>query len=197
NGVLDTEASPRENLDALSSAWGGWWACERGRLTLGGAVWEEPDLTITEDMLVAGIRVIARRPFEDQFNTVKAQFADATAEHVVTDLPVLASETYRAADNGERLVRDLGELPGETDPVRGQRLMKLALLKGRRQRQAILPCSLAAWGVRLGDNIRVTIPRRGWEAKAFEVTGRAVTVGPEGVQVRLTCLETGPAIFDW
>ncbi|MBL3580763.1 hypothetical protein JMJ92_21930, partial [Rhodovulum visakhapatnamense] len=41
------------------------------------------------------------------------------------------------------------------------------------------------------------IPRRGWEAKAFEVTARAVTVGPEGVQVRLTCLETGPAIFDW
>ncbi|RBO54115.1 hypothetical protein DSD19_05125 [Rhodovulum sp. BSW8] len=197
NGVLDTEASPRENLDALSSAWGGWWACERGRLTVGGAVWEEPELTITEDMLVAGIRVIARRPFEEQFNTVKAQFADATAEHVVTDLPVLASETYRAADNGERLVRDLGELPGETDPVRGQRLMKLALLKGRRQRQVILPCSLAAWGVRLGDTVRVTLPRRGWQAKTFEVTARAVTVGPEGVQVRLTCLETGPAIFDW
>ncbi|MBL3580625.1 hypothetical protein, partial [Rhodovulum visakhapatnamense] len=197
NGVLDTEAAPRENLDALSTAWGGWWACERGRLTVGGGAWEEPELTITEDMLVAGIRVIARRPFEEQFNVVKAQFADATAEHVVTDLPVLASETYRAADHGERLVRDLGELPGETGHARGQRLMKLALLKGRRQRQVILPCSLAAWGVRLGDTVRVTLPRRGWQAKTFEVTGRAVTVGPGGVQVRLTCLETGPAIFDW
>ncbi|TDX19820.1 hypothetical protein [Rhodovulum visakhapatnamense] len=197
NGVLDTEAAPRENLDNLSTAWGGWWACERGRLTVGGGAWEEPELTITEDMLVAGIRVIARRPFEEQFNVVKAQFADATAEHVVTDLPVLASETYRAADHGERLVRDLGELPGETGHARGQRLMKLALLKGRRQRQVILPCSLAAWGVRLGDTVRVTLPRRGWQAKTFEVTGRAVTVGPGGVQVRLTCIETGPAIFDW
>ncbi|RAP39559.1 hypothetical protein BYZ73_19845 [Rhodovulum viride] len=197
NGVLDTSATAAENLTDLSSAWGGWWSYERGKLSVGGAAWEEPAFTVTEDMLVAGIRVTARRPFEEQFNTVKAQFADPESEHVVTDLPVLDSEAYRIADNGETLVRDLGELPGETGHARGQRLMKLALLKGRRQKQVVLPCSLAAWGVRLGDNINVTIPRRGWTDKQFEVTGRTVQIGPDGVSVTLTCIETGPAIFDW
>ncbi|MBL3580736.1 hypothetical protein, partial [Rhodovulum visakhapatnamense] len=197
NGVLDTAATAAENLDDLSSAWGGWWSYDRGKLAVGGAAWEDPAFTVTEDMLTGGIRVTARRPFEDQFNTVKAQFADPAHEHVVTDLPVLDSETYRAADNGETLVMDMGELPGETGFARGQRLMKLALLKGRRQKQVVLPCSLAAWGVRLGDNIRVSIPRRGWTDKAFEVTGRTVKIGPEGVSVTLTCIETGAAIFDW
>ncbi|MBL3587790.1 hypothetical protein JMM61_21005, partial [Rhodovulum sulfidophilum] len=105
--------------------------------------------------------------------------------------------TYIAADNGEPLVLDMGELPGETGFARGQRLMKLALLKGRRQKQVTLPCSLAAWPVRLGDTIRVSLPRRGWTAKTFEVTGRTVHIGEDGVRVTLSCIETGPAIFDW
>ncbi|SIO36334.1 hypothetical protein SAMN05444722_1680 [Rhodovulum sp. ES.010] len=197
SGALDTADSPRANLDQLSAAWGGWWAYDRGRLTVGGAAWEEPAVEITEDMLVAPIRVRARRPFEEQFNTVKAQFADAAAEHVATDLPVLSSAAYRAEDNGEELVRDLEELPGETSHARGQRLMKLALLKGRRQKRVELPCSLAAWNVRLGDNVRVTIPRRGWTQKNFEVLARRVRVAPDGVGITLTCIETGPAIFDW
>ncbi len=197
NGVLETEATAAENLNDLSSSWGGWWTCERGRLTVGGAAWEEPAFTVTEDMLVGGIQVTARKPFEEQFNTVKAQYADPENEHVVTDLPVLDSATYIAADNGEPLVLDMGELPGETGFARGQRLMKLALLKGRRQKQVTLPCSLAAWPVRLGDNIRVSLPRRGWTAKTFEVTGRTVHIGEDGVRVTLSCIETGPAIFDW
>ncbi|MBL3562790.1 hypothetical protein, partial [Rhodovulum sulfidophilum] len=197
NGVLETEATAAENLNDLSSSWGGWWTCERGRLTVGGAAWEEPAFTVTEDMLVGGIQVTARKPFEEQFNTVKAQYADPETEHVVTDLPVLDSATYIAADNGEPLVLDMGELPGETGFARGQRLMKLALLKGRRQKQVTLPCSLAAWPVRLGDTIRVSLPRRGWTAKTFEVTGRTVHIGEDGVRVTLSCIETGPAIFDW
>ncbi|WP_178390829.1 hypothetical protein, partial [Rhodovulum sulfidophilum] len=197
NGVLETEATAAANLNDLSSSWGGWWTCERGRLTVGGAAWEEPAFTVTEDMLTGGIQVTARKPFEEQFNTVKAQYADPENEHVVTDLPVLDSATYIAADNGEPLVLDMGELPGETGFARGQRLMKLALLKGRRQKQVTLPCSLAAWPVRLGDNIRVSLPRRGWTAKTFEVTGRTVHIGEDGVRVTLSCIETGPAIFDW
>ncbi|MCE8458511.1 phage tail protein, partial [Rhodovulum sulfidophilum] len=197
NGVLETEAPAAANLNDLSSSWGGWWTCERGRLTVGGAAWEEPAFTVTEDMLVGGIQVTARKPFEEQFNTVKAQYADPETEHVVTDLPVLDSATYIAADNGEPLVLDMGELPGETGFARGQRLMKLALLKGRRQKQVTLPCSLAAWPVRLGDTIRVSLPRRGWTAKTFEVTGRTVHIGEDGVRVTLSCIETGPAIFDW
>ncbi|MBL3554257.1 hypothetical protein [Rhodovulum sulfidophilum] len=197
NGVLETEATAAANLNDLSSSWGGWWTCERGRLTVGGAAWEEPAFTVTEDMLTGGIQVTARKPFEEQFNTVKAQYADPENEHVVTDLPVLDSATYIAADNGEPLVLDMGELPGETGFARGQRLMKQALLKGRRQKQVTLPCSLAAWPVRLGDNIRVSLPRRGWNAKTFEVTGRTVHIGEDGVRVTLSCIETGPAIFDW
>ncbi|MBL3563371.1 hypothetical protein JMM65_22005, partial [Rhodovulum sulfidophilum] len=82
NGVLETEATAAENLNDLSSSWGGWWTCERGRLTVGGAAWEEPAFTVTEDMLTGGIQVTARKPFEEQFNTVKAQYADPENEHV-------------------------------------------------------------------------------------------------------------------
>ncbi|MCF4115745.1 hypothetical protein JMK10_02700, partial [Rhodovulum sulfidophilum] len=63
NGVLETEATAAANLNDLSSSWGGWWTCERGRLTVGGAAWEEPAFTVTEDMLTGGIQVTARKPF--------------------------------------------------------------------------------------------------------------------------------------
>jgi hypothetical protein len=197
NGVLDTGAAPSDNLDALSTSWGGWWTADQGKLRFGGAAYALPVLTITEDMMVGPIKAKARRPFEEQFNVVKATFADARAEFVPTDAPVLASDTYRAQDNGEDLVRDLGELPGETSWTRAQRLIKMALLKGRRQKSVEVPCSLAAWPVRLGDTVALTVPRRGWLAKEFEVTARRSAIGPDSVSVTLSMIETAPDLFDW
>jgi hypothetical protein len=153
--------------------------------------------TIDEGDMVAPIRVRARRPFEDQFNVVKAVYADPDAEYVPTDLPVLESETYRLADNGEELVRDLGELPGETGFARGQRLMKLILLKGRRQKSVDVACNLSKIGIGLGDNVRLTVPRRGWDEKTFEVTGKTISIAPGNVSVAFSLIESGPEVFDW
>jgi hypothetical protein len=197
NGVLDTGVAPEVNLNRLSTSWGGWWTVDKGRLTVGGGAYETPTVTLTEDDLAGPLKVRARRPFEQQFNIVKAVYADPLEDHVPTDLPVLASTTYRDQDNGEELVRDLGELPGETSHARGQRLMKLALLKGRRQKMVELPCTLAAWGVMLGDNIKLTIDRRGWVEKAFEVVGVQRSIAPGAAQVSLSLIENGPDVFDW
>ncbi len=196
NGVLDTALGCDENLDRLSTSWGGWWTVDRGRLSVGGGWYDPPTFTVTEDMMRGPIRVRARRPFEEQFNIVKAVYADPDAEHTPTDLPVLSSTVYRAQDNGEDLVRDLGELPGEVSHARGQGLMKLALLKGRRQRLADIPCSPEVWGVRLGGNVRVDVPRRGWDQKPFEVVGRTARISANEVRVALSCIETGPDVFD-
>ena len=197
NGVLDTAARPSENLDALSTAWGGWWTADQGKLRFGGAAYATPVMTITESTMVGPIRSKARRPFEDQFNMVKATFADARAEFVPTDAPVLKSAVYKVQDNGEQLVRDLGELPGETSWTRVQRLMKLSLLKGRRQRSVDVPCNLAAWGVKPGDTVALTVTRRGWTDKEFEVAARRVSVSKDGVSITLSLVETGTAVFDW
>ncbi|WP_299734643.1 hypothetical protein [uncultured Roseobacter sp.] len=197
NGVLDTGISPEQNLDRLASSWGGWWTCDKGLLTFGGGAFEVPAVSLTEDDMAAPIRVRARRPFEDQFNVVKAVYSDPESAHVATDLPVLSSNTYRAQDNDQELVRDLGELPGEVGFARGQRLMKLALLKGRRQKNVDVPCTLSAFGVSLGDNIRLTVPRRGWTEKTFEVVGRTATIQSGIARVGLSLLESGPEVFDW
>lgn len=198
NGVLDTASSAEENLNRLSTSWGGWWTVDKGLLTVGGGAFEAATLTLTEDDMAGPIKVRARRPFEDQFNVVKALYADPEAEHVPTDLPVLDSATYQAQDNGEVLVRDLGELPGETGFARAQRLMKLALLKGRRQKMVEVPCTYdAAKTIQLGDNIMLTAERRGWTAKTFEVVGRTTAIMPGKVQVGLSLIESGPDVFDW
>jgi hypothetical protein len=197
NGVLNTADSPKKNLDRLSTAWTGWWTVDRGKLVVGGAAYEPPVHSIDEDLLVAPVKVKARRAFEDQFNIVKAIYADPDERFTPTDLPVLTSETYRLVDNGEELIRDLAELPGETSFARGQRLTKQVLLKGRRQRSVELSCNLGAWPIKLGDNVMVTIPRRGWASKVFEVTGRSVAIRPGDVRVSLSLIENGPDIFNW
>lgn len=197
NGVLDTALAPSGNLDRLATSWGGWWANDRGRLSVGGGAFEIPSFELDFDMVSGPIRVTARRPFEQQFNQVKALYADPAQQFTATDLPVLKSATFKAEDNGEDLVRDLGELPGEISFARGQRLQKLALLKGRRQKRVEIPCNLAAWGVRIGDVIEVTIPRRGWDRKQFEIERRVVVISPSKVEVRLSMLETSAAIYDW
>ncbi|MEQ3630816.1 MAG: hypothetical protein ABNG97_05885, partial [Sulfitobacter sp.] len=193
NGVLDTAVAPEENLNRLSSAWGGWWSVDRGALTVGGGAYEAPTFELTEDMINGPVRVMARRPFEQQFNQVKAVYADPESEYTATDLPVLKSATFKAEDNGEDLITDLGELPGETSFSRGQRLLKLELLKARRQRRAEIPCTLAAWNVQIGDVIEVTIPRRGWQKKEFEVERRVVRIMPGNVSVSLSLIETSAA----
>ena len=197
NGVLDTASAPEANLDRLATSWGGWWSVDRGQLTVGGGAHAFPSFEITESVINGPVRVMARRPFEQQFNQVKALFADPGVEFTATDLPVLKSATYKAEDNGEDLIKDLGEFSGETSFARGQRLQKLALLKGRRQKRAEIPCNLSAWNINIGDVVEVTLPRRGWAKKLFEVERRVVQIEPGNVGVRLSLIETSAAIYDW
>ncbi|WP_108259125.1 phage tail protein [Mangrovicoccus ximenensis] len=201
NGILDTAVAPSENLDRLATAWGGWWTHDRGLLSVGGAGYEAPSFAVDPDMMVGTIDTQAKRQFEDQANVIKGVFAPADAEFVLTDLPVMSSAAFRAEDAGQELVQDIGELPGETDIERGQRLQKLVLLKGRRQKSAVVPCNLEAVGVGLGDTVTLDAPWRGWAAKPFEVVGREISVGPgEGGEVRasviLSLIETDAAVYD-
>uniref|UniRef100_UPI0015560D05 hypothetical protein n=1 Tax=Mangrovicoccus sp. HB161399 TaxID=2720392 RepID=UPI0015560D05 len=185
----------------LATSWGGWWAHDKGLLSVGGAAYEAPAFAITPDMFVGTMETQAKRQFEDQANVVKGVFAPASAEFVPTDLPVMSSSTFKAEDAGQELVRDLGELPGETDEDRGQRLQKLSLLKGRRQKSAVAPVNLQAVSVGLGETVTMDAPWRGWAAKPFEVVGREISVGPgEGGEVRasviLSLIETDAAVYD-
>uniref|UniRef100_UPI001555E07B hypothetical protein n=1 Tax=Mangrovicoccus sp. HB161399 TaxID=2720392 RepID=UPI001555E07B len=47
NGVLDTGIAPTDNLDRLATSWGGWWAHDKGLLSVGGAAYEAPAFAIT------------------------------------------------------------------------------------------------------------------------------------------------------
>lgn len=197
NGVLDTASTPRENLNRLASSWGGWAEDDRGQFSVGGGAYEPSSLSITEDMMTGPVSYSARLPFEDQANVIKGIYADKDNQFTATDLPVLSSDTFKAEDAGKRLTRDLGELYGETDAVRGQRLQKLSLLKGRRQKTAEIPCTLAAWSVRLGTTCDVTLPHRGWNAKEFEVVGWKAEISAANPGVVLSVIETNEAVFDW
>lgn len=197
NGVLSTADAPEANLDRLATAWGGWWVVDRGKLTAGGAAYQLPSFEIDESICSGPVKVNARKPFEQQFNQVKALYADPDSEFVATDLPVLKSATYQAEDNGEALVSDLGELPGETSFSRGQRLQKRVLLRARRQKRVEIPCTLAAWDVSIGDTVEVSLARRGWVRKEFEVERRVVSIQPGKVEVRLSLIETSAAVDDW
>lgn len=198
NGVLETSASPAANLDALSSSWGGSWADDRGELRVTGGYYETPSLHITEDMVVAAIATNPRRNFEDQINTLKAAYADETEKFTATSLPVLSSATYLAED-GEESLHDMGELPGETNLARGQRLMKIEMLKARRQRTCTVPCNFSAWHIGVGDTVTITTERlwKGWTDKPFEVQAVERAATPDDCRVTLSLIETAASVYDW
>lgn len=194
NGVLSSEADPRENLKAIVSSMagvaryvGGYWALRAGAYTI-------PVDTLTEDDLADGtIGIVARSPRRELFNAVRGRFVDPANLYALHDYPLYASSVYAAEDAGEVIYQDL-DLPMTNDATMAQRIAKLALHQARQPLTVEATWKLSAYKYGAGDTIMLTLERYGFLSKPFRVIDRDLM--PEG-RIKLVLREEAQASYAW
>ncbi|MBC2834051.1 phage tail protein [Paragemmobacter straminiformis] len=144
--------------------------------------------------------VTTRVSRSEQFNAVRGTFISPANDWQPDDFPAIQSGVYLAEDKGDLKFLDV-ELPMTTSATMAQRLAKILLESARRQITVNLPGKLSAWRVGAGEVVPVTMARRGWTEKPFEVRSIGTQIeDADGVPVLVPDLllrETSPLIWDW
>lgn len=195
NGVLSTDQSPRDNLDALAEAMAGTVTWAQGRYIVRAGRHLATELTITESMLAAGAITIqpdAQRT--ELYNRVVAKYVEPAKAWTTIEAPPVTNATYVADDGGLDLPMDV-TLDMVTGAMRAQRLAKIMLERNRQGMRVQLKTNLMAYDVVPGSVVALTLARYGWSAKQFTVTDRAHDFA-EGT-VALTLRETAATVWDW
>lgn len=200
NGVVDTDETPKSVLGSLLTGCGGRLIYTGGQWQLQVAAYLASSGTLDEDDLDGPIKLQTLVGKRDLCNGVKGVFVNPVGCWQPTDFPPVTNATYTAADNYERLWRDM-QLPFTVSPATAQRLAKIELEKVRQQITTVWPCKLSALRFQAGDTVALTNTRRGWSAKVFEITDLRMvlreTDGAPRLGVDLTLRETAAAIYDW
>ena len=196
NGVFTTAEIPSDIIEDVLSSMGGSLWYSQGKWRMKPAYWTEPVLTLNEDDLRSSVSVSTRHSRRDNFNVVKGTFRGEESNWEVTDYPQVTNGAFLTADGGQESVVDV-DLPFTSTFVEARRLARITLESNRQQLVVTAAFGLRALEVQVGDNVRLTNSRFGWQDKEFEVV--AWTFGlVEGLdlQVNLTLKETAESIFD-
>ncbi len=158
-------------------------------------------MTITEDMILSGLRVMSKVPRADCFNTVRGTFISETQGFEESDFPAITNSAYVTEDSGLEIAEDLtyGMI---ISPARCQRLAKIELESVRQGIMVEFTATMAAYQVEPGEWVSLTFSEMGWSAKTFEVMRSALQIddGPDGAPqftVGLVLRETAAGIYDW
>ena len=196
DGVVDTENSRKDNIEAMLSSMAGRLVYSGGEYFITGAEYVEPTVTIDESALVGGLSVNTKQSRRSTYNGVKGVYLAEEENYTLADYPSITSSSYSTED-GDPIYLDM-PLPFTTNNVRAQRIAKIALLQSRQQTQITIPCNLAALKFKAGDNIKVTNAKMGWTEKVFQVIDYQIDITNEGaIVVNVQALETASEIYDW
>jgi len=196
NGIIDSGATPKSNLEALLTSCGGTVYYTGGKWTLKVAAYSAPVMSLTNDDLRGVIEIQTRQSRRDNFNGVKGVFVSPDSNWQPTDYPAVTSATFETVDGGEQNLLDL-ELPYTTSSAMAQRLAKIVLYKQRQQLVMNIKCNLKPFTVTVGDTIQFTNDRFGFSSKIFEVVNWNFSSDPADMGINLTLQETSSTVFDW
>jgi hypothetical protein len=196
NGAFTTDLTPYDVINNLLTSMGGtlWYA--QGKWRMKPAYWTAPVLDLNEDDLRSSIGVATRHSRRDNFNVVKGTFRGEESNWQTTDYPQVDSAAFLAADNGQESVADV-DLPFTDNSIEARRIARIALERNRQQLTVTAAFGLKTMQVQVGDNIRLTNSRFGWDNKEFEVLSWnfGLTDGLD-LQVNMTLRETAESVFD-
>lgn len=132
NGVISSDKSHKENLEALAKQMAAQVIDQGGRLAIRPPVERTPVATITDDDLVRGAPTQADPAgrIDDMVNTLEGNFTDPANDYKPNEYPKVSNATYVDDDNGE--ISDSHDLPLENSAERAQRLATLEIGKSRR-----------------------------------------------------------------
>ena len=161
-----------------------------------GTAYLAPTLEFTEADCVSDIRTQTKQSRRGVYNGVKGIFVAEEKNYKVLDYPAQISSTYKE-DDGEPIYLDM-PLPFVTNNTQAQRLAKIALLKSRQQVVVTMTVNLKGLQVKVGDTIKLTNERLGYDEKTFEVIDYSLAITAGGnLAVNLQLIETAAAIYDW
>lgn len=194
NGVVRLGQDPHRPLDEMMTAAAGIVATEGGVVKIhAGAATTATGATTESDMRDADLTVV---PFLDRqkvFNAARGTFVDPDQYWTEGDLRPYANALYRAEDNGELIYRDF-RFPFTTDPVMGQRLLKIALERVRQGATVTFPAKPRKYGTAVWDVEPLTVDHLGYAAKEFRVMGWAQR---SDFGIDILYREEAPAVWDW
>lgn len=196
NGVFNTSATPYDTLEDLLTSMGGTLWYSQGKWRMKPAYWTAPVLDLDEDDLRSSISVSTRHSRRDNFNAIKGTFRGEETSWQVTDYPQVTNPDFLTADNGQESVADV-DLPFTDSSVEARRLARVALEGNRQQLVVSASFGLRALSLQVGDNIRLTNTRFGWDNKEFLVVAWNFGLS-EGLDLRvdMTLKETAESVFD-
>lgn len=192
NGVLDTGATPRDNMQALLSGCGGALTWPAGKWTLHVGAYDTPVVSLSEADLAGPMQIRARVPRQDLYNAIKGTFVDPTQNYQPVDFPAITNATY-AAQDAAQIFHDVA-FPVTTSSATAQRLAKMMVEKSRQGITVQMPCKLTCFKVATWDNVMLSIAQLGFVAKVFKVTNWKFN--PAG-SVQLTLQEEAAACYTW
>ncbi len=194
NGVVDTAATPIDNLESMITALAGAVTNPKGQFRIHAGAYDTPESDVIDESWLAGrIRSRNRIQRQDLFNAVRGKFINPDKDWQKDDFPQLVSPDYEAQDNGERIYTDI-ELPYTTDAEAAQRIAKIAQRKGREQISVTMALNYRALQFTVWDNVKVTNATRGWSEKVFRIVRLSFDLN---AGVVLDLREENSASYDW
>lgn len=169
NTVIDTAASPSENLKVILGSMAGSFPFTAGKYRMFAGAFRSSTLTVTDDMVIGTEPITVLKSADDAPpNVITSTIADATKNWAETSVPQVRNATYILEDGGE-VAFDL-PLPATTDPRQANYLMGVALERMRPAFTCMLHMNGAGEDVALGDTLDLDLTNRSqYAGKTFEV----------------------------
>jgi hypothetical protein len=194
NGAFLLDASPEEILRSLLSSMGGVFWNYAGQWAIQAAEYIVPTVTLTEDDLRSQVQVATRHSRRDNFNTVVGQYKGPDTNYQPDNFEPISSPFYLEEDNDIPATSELNLLFTDTE-IMAQRIARTFLRRNRKQITVSASFGLNAMGLRIGDNVMLTIPHMGWTEKVFEVVDWRLAIKDMDIQVNMMLREMSEEVF--
>lgn len=193
DGTFTADEEPIVTLERMMTAGAGAPVWTKGRYHIYCGSYIAPEITLTEDDFIGTFRVTPHLPRRELFNRVRGSFIDPENNWQANDLPPVENPLYVDQDGGEVITRDI-ELPYTTNTLRGQRISKIHLEKGRQGIIVEGQANLRALKLGVMKTVALHIPRLGWINKPFVCL--AYKESPIG-GIDLVLQEEAAESYDW
>jgi hypothetical protein len=148
--------------------------------------------SLNESHLRGGLRVIAKPPRKQLFNSVRGTILDPNNFWQETDFPAYANATYATEDGSEVIMKDI-TLPFTIDSFAAQRIAKQILERSRQSINVVFPAKLNTFKYSVGDVIQLSIAYLGWTNKEFRIVSWSMV----DFGVDITLQEEASASYNW
>ena len=189
NGMVTAGEAPKKILELMADAMAGTldattWSIYAGK-------YRAPVVALQQDAIVGSLAVNAGPGLVDVYNLVRGRYSSPANQYVPTDYTPYTNAAYRSAD-GEELAIDV-DYP-YTNNVQGVHdLARISMEDTRNALSITADFSYAAWRLRPGDRLTLTLPLFGMTNKVFRVLDKSYKVGEP---IKLALKEDDPTIWD-